>query len=184
MKSLIIAVACLALSGTCQADNLRLNDNFLKSITEQTFTKNWYFPSETAALKYFAAVCIRNRNTAFQAIKTLRINGYVMFAKDKETGSQYWQSTELKPIFILQRKGPKLISCATFVGKATQRISNLESLLDELTVEDIQRVPKNPVRYARGERGWVLRPGFEHAIFVQEVPNSPGLSGISLVALD
>lgn len=107
-----------------------------------------------------------------------------MLAKDKTSGDQYWQSPEHKPMFTISHRGSQLTRCTTYVGKPANQMSDLEGLLDALTQEDIQRVPRSTINYGNGERGWVLRPGFEHVVMIITDVGPPKSTAISLVAMN
>ena len=71
VRKFIIAGVCIAFSTPSLADDPWYNQSFLDSISHESFRDNLNFPSETVAMKYFAAICVRNRNSAFRAIKAL-----------------------------------------------------------------------------------------------------------------
>ena len=183
MNRFVSALALISFAAPCFSSDLQTSSRFLDSITKEIFEENLRFQSETAALKYFVAVCVRNRKSPSKATRLLKANGYVMFARDKSDGTKFWQSPERKPVFLIQHSNSTIKHCLTFVGKSTSQIRSLEQLLDELTDEDIQRVPKTTIRYADGERGWVLRPGFEHAVYILQDGRNSGITGIILSSL-
>ena len=186
MKFALLAISLL-ISTPCEAEDtgsgIQAIRPFLDRISSGTVRESWNFPSETTAMKYFAAICVRNRKSAARTRKALKANGYALVANDNSDGVEYWHAKSEKPLFVLEQSGSKLERCATFVGKAARNLGDLESLLDSLITEDIQRVPESAVNFRRGERGWVLRPGFEHAVYLLAL-SAPNSTAITLSRLN
>ena len=85
-------------------------------------------------------------------------------------------------MFVVKRKGRRVGGCTVFLNKPVSRLRDLEDLLDDLTTENILRLPPETLRSAKpGERGWVLRPGPEWAVYV---PGAGDTSALVMSRLD
>jgi hypothetical protein len=118
---------------------LRIRPEAASLISAETLDKCMAYSAETTAMRYFAAICITNRHNIRNARRALVANGYVHFA-DSLDREELWVHQTNGPVIFLKGYRRIIDQCDVHLGKPASRIRDLEGLLDELTVEDIQRI--------------------------------------------
>jgi len=149
-------IACLLLAPfTASAEVLKLP-------TAKDIERSLLFASETTALTYLAKLCIANRKSYQTTTRALKANGYKRTMKNGSNSA--WYGGTKKPMILVQRKGSALEGCMVMLEKPAHRLANLEQRLDELTKEDIMRVPPEILNGKKGEKAWLLSPGLKYLV--------------------
>lgn len=138
------------------------------------------YRNERTAMAVLAQVCVANRKNAPKAERMLRKSGYFAgyYTQEAEGKSVTWFHDGDLPAISSTMSGKIILNCSILINKNPRRFVDLEQQLDKATKEDLQRYPKDILSYNKGERGWVLRPGFEHAVVI--LRSSGGKTGIAL----
>ena len=138
------------------------------------------YRNERTAMAVLAQVCVSNRKNAPKAERMLRKSGYFpgFYTLEPKGKSVTWLHDGDLPAINSMTRGKIILNCRILINKHPRRFADLEKQLDEATKADLQRYPKDIINYKKGERGWVLRPGFEHAVVI--LRSSDGDTGIAL----
>ncbi|MEP1521071.1 MAG: hypothetical protein ABJM43_19535 [Paracoccaceae bacterium] len=174
---LVILLAC---PGLADEGTVIFYPNAKERVTAAQIDKTLEYKDEYTALRVIAKLCIPHRVSARGLERSLKANGYFKgyYTQENDGRSVSWFNDGALPTLSITVNRRVIQSCSVAVAKPAKRIARLEDLLDKETKEDIQRLPASTFQPNKGERGWVLRPGFEHSLIVVQ-----GRSGLSSIAL-
>ncbi|WP_109467724.1 hypothetical protein [Albibacillus kandeliae] len=163
----------LLLSSTfvAQADS-DLSGEMAKAIKRQEGSVFGYvtrpYSSGTEAAKQLAALCITHRKSVMGLTSALRAQGYEKGGRIEGRSLRAWIHTEKPPVF-LETGGGAVQGCYLVLDKPAPAFGSIGSALKQLTGGMTQEIPDKMLNGSKGERGWVVQPGYDYMILLSNV---------------